>query len=137
MRQNVFLFVKKIFLCVHLLPSRQTPPRHTGTPPVSYSDELSILIRFSVIFSATVFFTTLFVTRSYFSSKAMQLKVFYHFWLYFSRIHHTQSWLIFNTYSVFTFDKGSPPLKAPRTGPLGASFAGSRDFSQFSRSARQ
>ena len=50
-----FLFVKKIFLCVHLLPSRQTPPRHTGTPPVSYSDELSILIRFSVIFSATVF----------------------------------------------------------------------------------
>ena len=46
-RTKITSYRKKIFVASNLLPSRQTLPRHTGTPPVSQSDELSILIRFS------------------------------------------------------------------------------------------
>ena len=62
LRQNFFLTIKKTFVVFNLLPSRQTLPRHTGTPPVSQSDELSILIRLSVLISDTVSNRFLFVT---------------------------------------------------------------------------
>ena len=56
---------ENLLLCP-ILPSRQTLPRHTGTPPVSQSDELSILLRFSVLISDSVSKRLLFVTQLFF-----------------------------------------------------------------------
>ena len=75
LRQNDFLTVKKTFVVFNLLPSRQTLPRHTGTPPVSQSDELSILIRLSVLISDTVVIGFYSLFDYFLSSKAVQPKV--------------------------------------------------------------
>ena len=63
--KRLFNCREDLFIVFKLMPTRQTLSRHTGTPPVRQSDELSILIRFSVITSVTVSKRLLFVTSTF------------------------------------------------------------------------
>ena len=121
---ELFVFASKRLFCrqetfvvFNLLPSRQTLPRHTGTPPVSQSDELSILIRLSVLISDTVVIGFYSLFDYFLSSKAVQPKVSIIFCYTFHVYTVPSLWpiLILDPFSLF--DRGSPHSRPPGPDP--------------------